>query len=155
VFTSLHAAGHEALDFRSDREDLGAAQRALEALAEAAPDLAPRAAALAGRLAAGLAKLAPCAPGFIHGGLGADHGLVDGDDVRLIDWDEAANGDPHADWASLAADLRGRAIAYDWVEPLAREVLGPRFDPRRFAWQRAAAEARRVVENLQRGRLDW
>src|SRR5262249_22268547 len=30
VFTSLHAAGHEALDCRRDREDLGAAQRALE-----------------------------------------------------------------------------------------------------------------------------
>src|SRR5439155_1577613 len=33
--------------------------------------------------------------------------------------------------------------------------LAERFDPARFAWSYAAAEARRVVESLQRGRADW
>ena len=73
----------------------------------------------------------------------------------MIDWDEAANGDPHADWASLAADLRGRGLDTAWVEPLAHAVLADRFQASRLAWQTAAAEARRVVEALQRGRSDW
>src|SRR5262249_62433893 len=73
----------------------------------------------------------------------------------LSDWGEAANGGPHGDWASLLADARGRGFSVDWVEPMAREALGGRFAPRRFAWQWAAAEARRVVEALQRARTDW
>ena len=74
------------------------------------------------------------------------HITRDGDRVAVIDWDEAANGDPHFDWGSLLADLRGRGFETDWVEPLAAEVLGDRFDALRMAWQHAAHEARRVVE---------
>lgn len=155
AFAELHAAPSPSLATRTDREDLEAATRALQALASVAPELEPRAHALANRLETAFARLSPIAYVFTHGDLGADQMLVHGDHVAVIDWDEAANGDPHADWASLVADLRGRALAPDWVESLARDVLDERFDGARFAWQCAAAEARRVVESLQRGRADW
>ena len=155
AFAELHAAPSPTLATRTSRDDLEAGCRALVALALVAPDLEPRAHALTTRLKAVLERLAPVTHVFTHGDLGADQLLVLGDAVAVIDWDEAANGDPHADWASLAADLRGRGLGTDWVEPLAREVLGASFDASRFAWQLAAAEARRVVEALQRGRSDW
>lgn len=155
AFVELHAAAEPTLATRPDREELAAAQRALEALARVAPELAGRALALAARLEERHALLAPAAAVFTHGDLGADQLLVEGDRVRVIDWDEAANGDPHADWASLTADLRSRGIANGWVARLAHDVLGERFDAARLAWQVAAAEARRAVEALQRGRADW
>ena len=154
ALAALHATHAPALAVREGRADLIAAVRALDALA-AASDFGNRSLSLAALLRSGLAELAPIAPVFTHGDLGADQMLVDGDHVALIDWDEAANGDPHADWASLRADLRSRGIASEWVEPLARRSLGARFDGRRFRWQCAAQEARRVVEALQRGRADW
>ncbi len=151
----LHAAPNPTLGTRTDRDDLIAAQRALDALAAVAPDLEPRAHALRERLAVLLASLAPATSVFTHGDLGADQLLVDGDRLAVIDWDEAANGDPHFDWGSLQADLRGRGLETSWVEPLAASVLADRFDAVRMAWQHAAHEARRVIEGLQRGRADW
>lgn len=155
AFSDLHAAPSAALGTRTDRDDLTAAERALDALSAVAPDLEPRAHALRQRLAATLATLAPAVSVFTHGDLGADQLLVDGDRLAVIDWDEGVNGDPHFDWGSLEADLRGRGLDSSWVEPLAREVLADRFDAARMAWQHAAHEARRVVEGLQRGRTDW
>ncbi len=155
AFTELHAAADDALATRSDRDDLLPAQRALEALARVAPELEPRANALRTRLGVLLDSLAPAARVFTHGDLGADQLLADRDQLAVIDWDEAANGDAHFDWASLAADLRGRAIDAAWVAPLAHQVLAERFDAARYAWQLAANEARRAIEGLQRGRADW
>ena len=155
AFTELHAASDPALTMRGDRDDLLPAQRALEALARVAPELEPRANALRTRLGVLLESLAPAARVFTHGDLGTDQLLADHDQLAVIDWDEAANGDAHADWASLAADLRSRGIDAAWVEPLARQVLDERFDARRLAWQLGAAEARRAIEGLQRGRADW
>jgi thiamine kinase-like enzyme len=152
---ALHSTAAPTLSLRDEREDLAAAVRALAALAEVAPELGARARSLSTGLHDRLASLDPVAHVFTHGDLGADQLLVEGDRVSVIDWDEAANGDPHADWASLLADLRARGLALDWVEPLAREVLGARFDVKRFHWQAAAAEARRAIEALQRGRADW
>ncbi len=155
ALTELHAETDDALTTRTDRDDLLPAQRALEALARVAPELEARTSALRTRLGVVLESLAPAPRVFTHGDLGADQLLADGDQLAVIDWDEAANGDAHADLASLAADLRGRGIDASWVEPLARKVLGQRFDGPRLAWQLAAAEARRVVEGLQRGRAEW
>ena len=155
AFTELHAETGDALTTRTDRDDLLPAQRALEALARVAPELEARTSALRTRLGVVLESLRPAPRVFTHGDLGADQLLAHGDQLAVIDWDEAANGDAHADWASLAADLRGRGLDGSWVEPLAREVLAERFDGARLAWQLAAAEARRVVEGLQRGRAEW
>lgn len=155
ALSELHSAADPTLSTRTDREDLVAAERALDALAAVAPELEPRAHALKHQLAALLASLAPATSVFTHGDLGADQLLADGDRLAVIDWDEAANGDPHFDWGSLLADLRGRGMDTSWVEPLAQEVLADRFDAQRMAWQHAAHEARRVVEGLQRGRIDW
>jgi aminoglycoside phosphotransferase (APT) family kinase protein len=155
ALSALHAAPAAGLPARGSREDLAAAERALLALSDVAPDLDPRAHALASGLRAAFSALPPAASVFTHGDLGADQILVDHESVALIDWDEAANGDPHADWASLCADLRGRGMDPSWVEPMARQVLGERFTDARFHAQVAAAEARRVIEALQRGRADW
>jgi hypothetical protein len=107
------------------------------------------------RIATVHGSLAPCEPVFTHGDLGADQLLVDRSRLSVTDWDEAANGDPHFDHAWLTADLRGRGLETAWVESLARQVLGERFDTARFAWQCAAAEARRAIEGLHRCRADW
>jgi aminoglycoside phosphotransferase (APT) family kinase protein len=155
AFSELHAAADAALSTRSDHDDLAGATRALEALTRVAPELAERAMDVHRRLGDMLSTLAVAPRVFTHGDLGADQLLVDRDHVSVIDWDEAANGDPHADWASLTADLRGRGIDNAWVALLAREVLADRYDSTRMGWQCAAAEARRVIEALQRGRADW
>ena len=155
ALAALHASPAAGLPLRDDREDLAAAERALRSLVLVAADLESRALALVARLRGALAPLAPVTPVFTHGDMGADQILVHGEQLALIDWDEAANGDPHADWASLLADLRARGLSGEWVVPLAGQVLAERFDPARFAWSYAAAEARRVVESLQRGRADW
>ena len=155
AMAELHSAPNPTLGTRTDRDDLAAAERALDALSAVARDLEPRAHALGQRLGALLTNLAPAAAVFTHGDLGADQLLVDDDRLAVIDWDEAANGDPHFDWGSLQADLRGRGLDASWVEPLAADVLHERFDAARMAWQHAAHEARRVIESLQRGRADW
>ncbi len=155
VFTALHAAPAPGLPTRTTAQDRVAAERALDALVVVAPDLEARVAALRASLARHAAALAEAPVVFTHGDLGADQILVDGDAIALIDWDEGVNGDPHFDWGSLCADLRGRGLATDWVEPLAREVLGERFQAERFTWQYAAHEARRAIEGLQRARSDW
>lgn len=155
AFTALHAAPSPTLATRTAENERIAAERALEALVVVAPDLEPRVAALRTSLARHAAALSAASLTFTHGDLGADQILVHGDAIAVIDWDEGVNGDPHFDWGSLLADLRGRGIASDWVEPLAREVLGERFDAARLAWQHAAHEARRAIEGLQRGRRDW
>lgn len=155
ALTALHAAPAAGLATRTTEHDRMAAERALDALVVVAPDLEPRVAALRSALAHRAAALAPVQEVFTHGDLGADQILVADGTVALIDWDEGVNGDPHFDWGSLKADLRGRGIATDDLEALAREVLGARFDAARFAWQHAAHEARRAIEGLQRGRRDW
>jgi len=155
AFTALHAAPSPSLPTRTSDHDRVAAERSLDALVVVAPDLEPRVAALRTLLARHAAALAPASVVFTHGDLGADQILVHGDAIALIDWDEGVNGDPHFDWGSLLADLRGRGLATEWVEPLARRVLGERFDAARFVWQHAAHEARRAIEGLQRGRRDW
>ena len=46
--------------------------------------------------------LRPWTPGFIHGDLHNEHVFIDGDEVSgIIDWSEAAQGDPLYDLASL------------------------------------------------------
>ena len=155
VLSALHAARSPVLGTRPDTVERDSALQALEALARAAPESAARARELGARLAQAHALLPPYTAVFTHGDLGAEQLLVHGAHVSVIDWDEAANGDPHFDHASLAADIRGRGREAAWVEPLAREVLGSRFDPARFAWQCAAAESRRATEALQQGRADW
>jgi len=155
ALAELHALPADGLESREDEQDLDAALRALGSLVRVAPDLEPRVHALSRRLTEAHTALRPCASVFTHGDLGADQLLVDGSQVAVIDWDEAANGDPHFDHASLAADLRSRGLDATWVADLAREVLGDRFDASRFDWQLAANEARRAIEALQRGRADW
>jgi aminoglycoside phosphotransferase (APT) family kinase protein len=46
--------------------------------------------------------LRPWTPAFIHGDLHIEHVVVDGDEVSgIIDWSEAARGDPLFDLATL------------------------------------------------------
>ena len=48
------------------------------------------------------AVLQSCAPAFIHGDLHIEHVFVDGDQLTgILDWSEAAQGDPMFDLASL------------------------------------------------------
>jgi hypothetical protein len=155
AFVTIHASSGKRLAVREDWMDLATAERALRSLSGFAPDLSARASALAMRFASGLRTLAPIDRVFTHGSMGADKLHLRAGRVTVDDWDEATNGDPHADWASLLADVRGRGMASEWVAPLASRALGGRFDRTRFAWQHAVAETRAAVEDLQRGRAGW
>jgi aminoglycoside phosphotransferase (APT) family kinase protein len=58
----------------------------------------------------------PVSPCFIHGDLGAEHVFVDDDAITgVIDWGDAARGDPALDFGRLARDLgvdRGRRARF-------------------------------------------
>ncbi|WP_405373971.1 MULTISPECIES: phosphotransferase family protein [unclassified Microbacterium] len=83
---------------------------AVGAVTTLAPALGPRVAALAGQLAAGVAGAADTHEVPLHGDFSADQVLVDGAEVRLIDFDRAGRGPLERDLGSFAADarLRGR-----------------------------------------------
>lgn len=153
----LWSAEAPALPVRGDADHLEAATRTLDALASLSPSLARRARALRDELARAAFALSAPAPAFVHGDLGADQILrVDGG-VVLMDWDEAAVGDPHADLASFAAD---RAAAGDpgadaALRELAGRALGARVSPARLRWHRALAHSRRALASLQRGDRAW
>src|SRR5262249_62115399 len=80
---AAHAAPAPGLPTRGEPEDLGAAERALAALAQAAPELRTRARALSGALHAGRRALEPAPTGLTHGDLGIDQILVEADRVAL------------------------------------------------------------------------
>ncbi|TMQ49668.1 MAG: hypothetical protein E6K73_09585, partial [Candidatus Eisenbacteria bacterium] len=101
----LPAGALDMLPRRGDRDDLEAALRAMRDLAAWEPDLETPCRELESRLEAAAARLPACEPCFVHGDLTADQVLAGEGSIALIDWDEAAVGDPHTDLASLAADL--------------------------------------------------
>lgn len=147
----------EGLSLRSDSHLLAAAQRSLDLLSAVDSSFAMRANRLSARLEALQSELPDAPAAFVHGDLTADQILVNGARVVLLDWDEAAIGDPHADYASLRADLRerGRTEALAVVDGMVCTGLAERFEPARWQWQAAAAEARLALSALQRGRPDW
>lgn len=84
--------------------------RSAEIVGRARPDLA----AVASRLATGVLELqVPHAePVVLHGDCHPKNALVDGDDLALIDLDQAGLGDPAADLGSLLARIHhGVAVA--------------------------------------------
>lgn len=138
-------------------DELSAARRTLAALAALDPSHAARATALSQELDRAFESLAPASATLVHGDLGADQILATPGGVRLLDWDEAKLGDPHADFASLAADLlsRGFSGAEADTGALGAEVLGRRYDAARWRAQLSAAHARRALAPLQRADADW
>lgn len=140
-----------------DAAVLRAAERTLGAVASLAPELSERAREIGSSLAEALRRLPASDALGVHGDLTADQVLVDDVGVVLLDWDEFGVGDPHADLATLWADLHVRLApeAAARVRDLACDSLGAGFDERRFAWQRAAAACRRALDGLQRGRIGW
>ena len=105
----------------------------------------------------------PAAPAFCHGDLVPSQLLVDGDRWAITDFDGARIGDPHRDlatWlASLTSDvpaLKRAADAGDDTTVAAAEAAYldgyGAHDPRRLAWQRAAAELHSVAVALKKDR---
>ena len=143
---------------RRDRDDLHAAHVALDDLRLWYPDIAEAAREVCSRLTAAARRLRVAPARALHGDLTADQVLFARDDVSILDWDEASIGDPHADLASLAADLemrhRGKAMAESLL-PGAREALGSAWDEERWRWQTALAFSRRCLSALQTARADW
>lgn len=146
-----------ALDPQRDAgADARAAARAIEAVL---PHLGDR----AHRVAADVQRLdghGPAASVLVHGDFSADQVLVDAaDDVRIIDFDRVAHGDPARDLASYAVDatLRGAGFAFgDLLGGYAAEG-GAAAVAVAASWQRwvPACALGRAIEPFRRCLPDW
>jgi hypothetical protein len=136
--------------------DRVAAVRALRRLVAWDATAGASASALEGRLCAASEALPRIDSCRIHGDFAAAKVLWRAEDIGIADWDETRSGDPHADWASLAAGatLRDAADASNVVE-VASRALGSRWSEERWRWQLAAAWSRRVLSALERGEPGW
>jgi aminoglycoside phosphotransferase (APT) family kinase protein len=165
---------------------LGAFQAAVHALPTAGlPALDP--AAVAGALAADAAAIAFAVPEhaaalgrvvrrltgeiaasgageqrFCHGDPALDQFLLDGDDLAMVDLEDAAAGDPYADLGALLAALRadvpelcagaaGERLAAAYLDGY-RERAGTPLDERRLGAHRERADLAVLAGRLRRGR---
>jgi aminoglycoside phosphotransferase (APT) family kinase protein len=94
---------------RSHEVEATALAAAVRGVAAVCPHLQPRARALAERLAALLAR-PPARYCPIHGDFYADQVLLAGDEVAILDLDNAALGDPAVDLGNFAAHLENDAL---------------------------------------------
>jgi len=139
----------EMLPRRGDPDDLEAALRALRDLAAWEPSFETSCRELESRLGAAAAHVPPCEPCLVHGDLTADQVLAGEGSISLIDWDEAAVGDPHGDLASLAADL---ALRWDETASTESELAGlelPREAPRGPGEAKASRGAAAIVAMIE------
>ncbi len=133
-----------------------------ETLARLLPDLGGVARALASRIAAALLA-APGATRLIHGDFTADQALWDGRRAGVIDWDEACDGDPAADFGAFRGRLEAQALdgvvseadAARAQEALVAGYAGRAEPPFPHAAQAAAALLRLTVEGFRERRRDW
>jgi len=125
--------------------------------AEAVRRIARRIAAEAGEASAGAERC------FCHGDPAIDQVLLDGDTLAVVDFDDAAAGDPYADLGALLASL-----PHDAPQLFASAALGTRavaafldgyrarsgrpIDARRLATHRARAELGLLASRVRRGR---
>ena len=100
----LHRADPGNLVMRSVRDDLRALRRSARLVGEILPPLSSQTVRLAARLGGALAA-APRGHACIHGDFSADQVLVDRGGPVIIDFDQAAVGDPVADLGLFAATL--------------------------------------------------
>ncbi|NOT33664.1 MAG: phosphotransferase [Candidatus Eisenbacteria bacterium] len=142
----------------SDRHDLRAAVKALEALAAWWPERVELVRDLSASLMRFAGELRPIAVHPRHGDLTADQILMHAEGYSLLDWDELGDGDPHADIANLAVDVAlrtGRALELDSAERIARAAIGACYDAGRLEFHLALAYGRRVLRGLQVGDPEW
>lgn len=104
ALASLHAQPPGALPRWTIDHDVHALLAAADAVAHVSPLLADRAFRLARQIAADLARM-PAGSALIHGDFYAKQVLLNGDAVALIDFDEAARGDPAIDLGNFVAHL--------------------------------------------------
>jgi aminoglycoside phosphotransferase (APT) family kinase protein len=164
---ALHRAVHELRVEgipAADPGELVAAVRADAAwVAFAVPGQAAAVAGVERRLVAELEALGAGQRAFCHGDLALDQVLLDGDAFAVVDFDDAALGDPYADLATLIAGLpldapqlfaapgplRERAIAA-YLDGY-RERSGRRVDEPRLRAHRARAELALLASQLEKG----
>lgn len=119
------------------------------AVAGVAPELRGRADTVARQVGTHLARLAPTTV-TVHGDLTADQVVV-GDGVTLLDFDNAAAGDPAVDLASLAIDGGGcpRVLAD------AYRAAGGSADDHAVTVHAAAWHLRHALDGFRRRLDDW
>jgi len=149
---------------RSHEVEATALTAAVRGVAAVCVHLQQRAHALAERLAALLARHPPCfCP--IHGDFYADQVLLAGDEVAILDRDNAALGDPAVDLGNFSAQLEndvlhGRLDA-GRVKLLQNALLDgyrastPRPVPATFWWHTAAGLLRLAPHPFRRRVPDW
>lgn len=129
---------------------------ALDALAWLLPDLAPEARALSEGLTRGLTEGA--ANTLSHGDFSADQVILNGDDLRFIDWDRAGPGPARLDLGSFLARLDADRLL-DGLPAARAESLGRAFLHGYGAIDaglyHAAALAALVCEPFRDRRRDW
>jgi aminoglycoside phosphotransferase (APT) family kinase protein len=146
--------------------DFVAAVRANAAwIAFAVPGEAGAVAVVARRIVAALEALGAAAPAFCHGDPALDQVLLDGDAFSVVDFDDAALGDPYADLGSTIAGLpldapqlfggAGSAAEIGIAAYLEgyRERTGRPLDERRLRAHRLRGELAALANRLRKGRI--
>jgi aminoglycoside phosphotransferase (APT) family kinase protein len=162
---ALHAAVHtlpvEAVRLRPSAEHVAAARADAEWVAFALPGEAGAVAAVERHLVSELEALGTGAPAFCHGDPAIDHVLLDGDKACVVDFDDAAIGDPYADLGAMAAGLRidarglsrGTGAAEAAYLEGYREATGRAHDERRLRAHLLRARLAILANRLRKGRL--
>jgi aminoglycoside phosphotransferase (APT) family kinase protein len=106
---AMHAAVHSLavrdVPVRTAADHVAAVRADARWVAFALPSEAGAIADIERRLAAELDALGPGAPALCHGDPALDQVLFDGDAAAIVDFDDAALGDPYADLGAMVAGL--------------------------------------------------
>jgi len=162
---ALHAAVHalpvEAVRLRPSAEHVTAARADAEWVAFALPGEAGAVVAVEHDLVSELEALGTGTPAFCHGDPAIDQVLLDGDEACVVDFDDAAIGDPYADLGAMAAGLRidarglsrGTGAAEAAYLEGYREATGRPLDERRLRAHLLRARLAILANRLRKGRL--
>jgi aminoglycoside phosphotransferase (APT) family kinase protein len=130
----------------------------------AVPDAAGAVDELERVVIAELDALGSGAPGLCHGDPAMDQVLVDGEDLTIVDFDDAALGDPYADLGTMIAgltidapplvrdDAAGERAIAAYLDGY-RERTGRAVDERRLRAHRLRAELAMLANRLRKGRI--
>jgi aminoglycoside phosphotransferase (APT) family kinase protein len=164
VWREVHELPFEGLPARGPEALVETVARDAAWIAFAAPSHAAAVDRLASRIAAAVGEAAAGAePCFCHGDPAIDQVLLDGDALAIVDFDDAAAGDPYADLGAQLASLPHDAPAVFASPALgARAVAafldgyrarsGRSIDGRRLRAHHARAELGLLASRVRKGR---
>jgi aminoglycoside phosphotransferase (APT) family kinase protein len=163
---AIHALPAQGVAARSTADVVAAVRADAAWLAFALADEAGAVAELERRVVAEVEALGAGAPRLCHGDPAMDQVLVDGASLAIVDFDDAALGDPYADLGTMIAGMAldapllfggdrsaGEPAVTAYLDGY-RERTGRAVDERRLRAHRLRAELALLANRLRKGRMD-